>query len=173
MRILRVLKGIAVSAAVWTVALVPISLALVAIEALFSTVPISGTYWRAFLLTRLVTGAINGAVFGVLLATLSRRHEFATLSVRRVMVLGAIGGSIYPLINIGMIIRHAATSPYWTGPLFVPGMAIMVAVNCALGAIWAGAALKLARRVPELPDSSDGDHKELASGAAVEQSVAV
>ncbi|MEP6622707.1 MAG: hypothetical protein ABJE47_25520 [bacterium] len=108
-------------------------------------------------------GAIGGSVFALTLGLAERRRSsLDTLSMRRVISWGAIGGAAFPLLVLPLVPivapEFARQLPAIHNLAAALRQAILFGgVYGALGAISAGASLRLARRAdPDLLSSSDG-----------------
>jgi len=167
MRILRILKGIALTAVTWAIAWVPLSLALVGIGALVGVPLPPRAYWGFLVAREAIGGAINGAVFGTVLALFGRRQTFATLSIARMALCGAIGGAVFPLFVMTIVLRFVRLE---SGAYVMPPSAVQLglglAISSAVGAVCAATSLAIARRAPELPVAEAGHIAEISAGTA-------
>jgi hypothetical protein len=95
------------------------------------------------LLSATLGGAVNGVVFGGIVALAGRRKTFADVSLPWIAVCGAIGGMLLPSIALA-----------FTGPtLPVSILARVILGNAVAGATLAAASLAVARRAPERLDA--------------------
>ncbi len=93
MRIVRILRGIVLTALTWAVAWVPVSLILIGLATLFGAHLATGFLGR-YLIIQAIVGAINGGVFASILAIAGRRKTFETLSMPWIAACGAIGAAL-------------------------------------------------------------------------------
>ena len=152
MRILRVLKGIATSAAIWSAAWVPLTVGLAGVSALFGMPLPPREIWGLLLLRQAIGGALNGAVFGSALAVLGRRRTFESLHYGLFALCGAIGGAGFPLLISGVL------STTVSGTIPVQALIFSTITSGFLGTVCAVESLRLARRAPALP-AGDGDEQ--------------
>lgn len=160
MRILRVLKGIATSAAIWGAAWIPLTVALSGVAALFGMPQPPRELWGLLLLRQGIAGALNGAVFGATLAVLGRRRAFESLHYGLFAVSGAIGGAVFPLLMTGLVATTTSAA--------IPFQAIVfsTAMSAFLGTVCAVESLRLARQAPALPSVDGGEERRLVSHSA-------
>ena len=147
MEIGRFLRGVLGTAAAWSVACVPLTLATWGIVAAFG-----GTFPPArdlgpMLVGAAARGAISGGVFAVVLAIAGRRRSFGTLRFRDMVLWGAVGGVLMPAVGFGV---HALTTPLSAPPL---ALGIGLGITAAVGAETAAGTLWIARKAPEVETS--------------------
>ena len=148
MRLLRVLKGIAKSAAVWSFGWVSLTLLTSSVAAVFGAKLPSSEFWGMILARQAIGGAINGAFFASALAILGRRRTLDSLSFPLVAACGAIGGVAFPLLMMGVLLQTFPGSIPW-GPMLVGA-----AVSTVVGATFAAQQLHVARSAqPLLPEA--------------------
>jgi hypothetical protein len=143
-KLIRVLRGVLGTAAAWSLAWIPLTLASWSIAAAFSgTVP-PLQHWAPIVVGAMVRGAISGAAFATVLAIAGRRRTFASLRLRDMVLWGAVGGIVAPAITLGVI---AATTAH-----IIPAVTMGLGLGMAsvLGAVSAAGTLWVARRAPEL-----------------------
>ncbi len=88
-------------------------------------------------------GALNGAVFALVLARIGRDRDLRTLTLGRVAVAGATGGIAYSAVSFGIALGVQA-------PVTLLQIGIGIGMGSAMGAVCAAGTLGLARRAPEL-----------------------
>ena len=144
MKLIRVLRGVLGTAAAWSLAWVPLTLATWSITAaLFGSGP-PWQYWPTILIGAAVRGAISGAAFATVLAVAGRRRTFESLRLRDMALWGAVGGIVAPAITLGAIaVTSASAIPALT-------MGLGLGFASALGAVSATGTLWVARRAQEL-----------------------
>ena len=153
MRLLRVLKGIAKSAAVWTLGWVSLTLLISGVATVFGAHLPPSEFWGMILARQAIGGAINGAFFASALAFLGRRRTLDSLSFPLVAACGAIGGVAFPLLQMGVLLK--------TYPGTIPWGAMLVgaAFSTAVGATFAAQQLHVARQAqPLLPEAVDDEN---------------
>ena len=160
MRILRVLKGIATTAAIWAVAWVPLTIGLASLSALFGMPQPPREIWGILLLRQAIGGALNGAVFGAALAVLGRRRTFESLHYGLFAACGAIGGAVFPVLLTGVMVTTVSVA------LPVGAMVFGIALSSFLGTVCAVESLRLARRAPALSIGASDEPKQLMSNTA-------
>jgi hypothetical protein len=149
MRILRTLRGIAVTAVTWAVVWAPFSFVSIGLAA-FAGQAFSPRLLAIIVANQIVVGAINGAVFAGALAIAGRRRTFESLSMPLMVACGAIGGTLFPfgirtlILSAGFGIHQPVTTLVTT-----------LITNALLGAGCAALSLKLARRAPALGRGPD------------------
>ena len=144
MKLIRVLRGVLGTAAAWSLAWIPLTLATWSITAAFSSHVPSLQQWGPIVIGAMVRGAISGAAFATVLAIAGRRHTFTSLRSRDMLLWGAVGGIVAPAITLGVI----ATTTTHVIPVLTMGLGLGFA--SALGAVSAAGTLWVARRAPEL-----------------------
>ena len=147
MKLIRFLRGVLGTAAAWSVACVPLTLAVWGVVAAFGGVFPPSRYLAPMLVGAAVRGAISGAVFAVVLAIAGRRRSFATLRFRDMVLWGAIGGVLVPTVGFGI---HALTTSVSASPL---ALGVGFGITAAVGAVTAAGTLWIARKAPELGPS--------------------
>jgi len=155
MRILRILKGIGITAVLWAIAWVPLTFGLFLASRLFGAPVPPGDMWALLVYRQFVTGAMTGAAFALALAVLGRTRTVATLGYGRMAVCGALGGIVFPAFTTIMFARMGVALPVL--PMLLGG-----AISASAGALCATGSLRLARRAPEL--SSADPAPELGVG---------
>jgi hypothetical protein len=133
------------------------------IRAMLRTAVVWSAAWTVPGLVWTCVGAISGAAFALTLSVAERRRSsLGTLSMRRVVSWGAIGGAALPLVVLPLL------------PIVAPELAgqfpavqnlsaalrqglLAASVYGLLGAVSAGASLQLARRVDPGLRSRAGD----------------
>ena len=144
MKLVRVLRGVLGTAAAWSLAWIPLTLASWSITAaLFGNVP-PFQYWGPIVVGAAVRGAISGAAFAAVLAVAGRRRTFASLRLRDMLLWGAVGGIVAPAITLGAI---ALTT---SGAVPALSMGLGLGMASVLGAVSAAGTLWVARRAPAL-----------------------
>lgn len=90
-----------------------------------------------------LTGALSGALFAALLRGRKRSQTVSTISIRRVTVLGFIGGASLPLLTM---LASGAFS-------YMPVAAVLAstAISGVIGSGVAASILWIAQRAPRLP----------------------
>lgn len=110
MKVIRVLRGVLGTAAAWSLALIPLTLASWSVTAaLFGGGP-SLEHWAPMVIGAAVRGAISGAAFATVLAIAGRRRTFASLRLRDMVLWGAVGGIVAPTMTLGAIAFTTATA---------------------------------------------------------------
>jgi hypothetical protein len=158
-RLLRVLKGIATSAALWAVAWVPLTVGLAGVTALFGAPLPPREIWGVLLLRQAIVGALNGAVFGAALAILGRRRTFESLRYGLFAACGAIGGAVFPVVVTGVMLAVYDSLP-------LSAMVFSTGMSSFLGAVCGVESLRLARRATALPGATTDENRQLASTSA-------
>lgn len=144
MKLIRVVRGVLGTAAAWSLAWIPLSLATWTVTAaIFGNVP-PLQYWGPMVIGAAVRGAISGAAFAIVLAIAGRRRTFVSLRLRDMLRWGAVGGIVAPAITLGTIALTTSAA--------VPALSIGLGLGLAsaLGAVSAAGTLWIARRAPEL-----------------------
>jgi hypothetical protein len=114
-------------------------------------VGISGFVWT-ILLNWTVVGSISGALFALTLSLAERRRSsLSALSMRRVVTWGAIGGAALPLLVLPLLPIVAPEFARQLPAIHNLSVALRQAILAGtvyglLGAVSAGASLRLARR---------------------------
>ena len=147
MRLLRVLRGVLGTAVAWGLAWIPLTLATwSAVAVLGGNVPPLSAF-GPIVVGAAIRGAISGAAFATVLAIAGRRRTFANLRLRDMLVWGAVGGLVAPVISLGVIAVTTSVSI----PLLTVGFGLAVASG--IGALSGVGTLVIARRAPELSSS--------------------
>jgi hypothetical protein len=144
MKLLRVLRGILGTAVAWGLAWIPLTLVTWGVAGVLggNVPPLRVT--GAIVIGAAIRGMISGAAFASVLALAGRRRTFENLRLRDMLVWGAIGGIVAPVISLGAI---ALTTSAVIPPLAIGlglGMASTVGALSAAGTLW------VARKAPEL-----------------------
>jgi hypothetical protein len=147
MSMLRKLRAIVSVGVVWGLAWIPLAIGSVT----FLSV-VGGRWPPLSLLTEAgligaLTGGASGAIFGGLLAATERRRTVASLSTRRVVLLGVLAG----IVPAGLMALGAALRVHDAGAVIGPLLARVVTVTSLLGAACAGGILAVVRRAAPLP----------------------
>jgi hypothetical protein len=149
-RKLRAMLGMGV---VWGLAWIPLALGSVVLLGLraghWPTMSLLGEAALAGALA----GGVSGVVFGGLVALTERRHTIASLSSRRLALLGVLAG----VLPIGLLALQALLRVEDSWVFIAPLLGRVVALSSILGAACAGGVLYLARRAPSLPSDHDRD----------------
>ena len=146
MKLLRILRGVLGTAAAWSLACVPLTLAAWGVVAALGGAFPPQRLLGAMLVGAAARGAVSGAVFAVLLAIAGRHRSFATLRFRDMLIWGAVGGVLVPLVGLGV---HAFSTSVSLSAL---GVSTGLFLTSAVGAVTAAATLWMARRAPELKE---------------------
>jgi hypothetical protein len=157
MRIIRILRGIVLTALTWAVAWVPVSLILIGLATLFG-VHLAPGFLSRYLIVQAIVGAINGGVFASILAIAGRRKTFETLSMPWIATCGALGGALIPFA--GRVLLSASFA------LPVTALISIFVTSALLGAAGATLTLSIARRAPAFPRSDNAARPALDSSAA-------
>lgn len=144
MKIPRILRGVLGTAASWAVAWTVLTLAIFGGAALFGADLPAWQFWPQILMGAARRGAISGAAFAGVLALIGRRRSFGALRFPELMLSGALGAVVAPLITIGALTLGTSIAIPPTA------IAVSVALSSVFGAVTAGSALYVARRAPEL-----------------------
>ena len=158
MRILRVLRGMVMTAITWAAIWVPVSLVPIGLATALGIPWNSGMSLTRYLIIQAILGAVNGGVFAGVLAIAGRRATFETLSVPLVAACGAVGAALIPFA-----VRLALSAS-----LNLPLTAILstVITSSVLGAGCAALTFSIARRAPILPRPDDSVNPPIGAGAA-------
>ena len=144
MNVIRVLRGVLGTAAAWSLAWIPLTLASWSVTAaLFGNAP-PLEYWGPMVIGAAIRGAISGAAFATVLAIAGRRRTFASLRLRDMALWGAVGGVVAPAVTLGAIAIMSSSAV----PVLTIGLGLGFA--SALGAASAAGTLWVARRAPAL-----------------------
>ena len=142
------LRGLVKTAVVWAVASVPLALIPFGLWLLTGSSLPTNDVLQMVLLSAVLGGALNGIVFGGIVALAGRRKSFADVSLPWIAVCGAIGATLLPAIALA----------FAESPLPVSILARIVVGNAVAGATLATVSLAVARRAPQ----------RLGDGAAAE-----
>ena len=149
MNLIRILRGVLGTAAAWSLAWIPLTLATWSIAALFGSGPPLES-WGPMVAYAAFRGAMSGAAFATVLAIAGRRRTFESLRMRDMVRWGALGGIVAPAISLGAMALTTAVA--------IPPLSFGLGLSFAsiLGAVSAGGTLWIARRAPALtvPTSS-------------------
>lgn len=88
-----------------------------------------------------ILGAAAGGIFGTAMSIGERQRTLATLSTRRMLLWGALGGGTLPLIGTALVAVNSGIA--------VGGFGLFAAISAALGAGSAWSMLWLARRAKD------------------------
>ena len=145
MRILRIVRGVVMTALTWATVWVPVSFIAIGVSSLFRTGPALGISLTRFVIIQATLGAITGGVFASALAIVGRRRTFSSLSMPVAAACGAAAATLVPVL-----VRVALSAS-----LDLPATAIVstLLTTGAVGATCATLTLAFARRAPALPRS--------------------
>jgi hypothetical protein len=146
------------TAIVWGIAWIPMSIALYGAAALLGADLPRMRFWGEILLGVSIRGAMSGAAFAGALAVVGRRMNFEALGVPRMMLCGALGAVVAPVMTLGVIALGGSLS---VNPAAI-GLSLLV--SSALGAVSGAATLLTARRARDLGEPSES--KPISAGAA-------
>jgi hypothetical protein len=157
MQIFRKLRGIAATALTWAVVWAPLSLIPLGLRVLLLG-PVPSGMWGNVWRISMMTGAINGAIFGTVLAIAGQRKTFETLSLRWIAACGAAGGALFPLA------LRAVGYAMLDLPIPATALASTLVTNALLGAGLATSTLAVARHAPALPRETVAARPGLETG---------
>jgi hypothetical protein len=155
MRILRLLRGVVMTALTWATVWVPVSFIAIGVSSLFRTGPALGMSLARFVIVQATLGAISGGVFASALAIVGRRRTFSSLSMPVAAACGAAAATLVPvLLRVALSAGLAAPTTVIVSTLLTSGV---------VGATCATLTLAIARRAPALPDRSESAPRTLAT----------
>ena len=141
---LRKLRGILSTAAVWALVWLPIGLSLALILGPPSECLYCAPHWLLYqIVIWAIWGALSGALFAVILILMERRRTLAELSLRRNATWGALASLFLPLL-----LAILELIEYWSylGEQFWRFTMLALVVASGLGAACAALTLKAAQR---------------------------
>lgn len=155
MRILRIVRGVVMTALTWATVWVPASVIAIGVSSLFRTGPALGMSLTRFVIIQATLGAINGGVFASALAIVGRRRTFSSLSMPVAAACGAAAATLVPVL-----VRVALSAS-----LYPPATVIVstLLTSGVVGATCATLTLAMARRAPALPDRNESAPQRLAA----------
>ena len=140
MRVLRLLRGIALTAVTWGVAWAVLGVAIALPSAFPGSAEASVSAPPGLLALPVFYGFVGvwaGSVFAIMMAISERRRAFAELTMARVVSWGVLGGISYPLLTLALNRAMGAD---------VGGLGVALAVTGPFGALSAWVTLRTARR---------------------------
>ena len=148
MFILRRIRGVAVSAAIWAVAFAAVGLARLPVYDFLGTLYPTGPggllgVVRTVALNGAVAGLASGALFATIVMLAERRHNFASLTARRFALWGLGAGMLF---TGGVDVAYAVAGRWPLDWSTVIWTAFYGAVGAGIGAT----TFRLARRRPEI-----------------------